>query len=180
MALFLLAPGPARAAGPRPAQGFAFQVGIYADDTRSGSCVRGGAGSMLHYEVWASVPEGLGTAYVTLRFAFPDNLDLRAHPVFNAQMDELIMTDFPDGTAEWNMVFRDCPSGWIQLFTQEFTPLDDKPAHLTIHAADSMLRDCAFLLNGVEALSELSVNDPLCSRTPVDGITWSELKSIYR
>jgi hypothetical protein len=43
-----------------------------------------------------------------------------ARPVFNPLVVQFIPADYTDGTQEWNMVFEQCPSGWVQVFTRQW------------------------------------------------------------
>lgn len=157
-----------------------FQAGIFGDDARVVTCVSGPPGSTSEQVVWVWVPDELGLAYVTLRFAFPENLDLSSRPVFHDLVTNVILTDYVDGTVEWNMLFDECPSGWVKIFSQEFVLLDDLPSRIEIHGVDSMVRDCTFVLNDVTVLNELTVNDPGCPPVSTANMIWSSLKSMYR
>jgi hypothetical protein len=68
---------------------------------------------------WVWVPDDLGLGYITYRFDFPPNVSLTCLPVVPHEVLELIVTDFPDGTVEWNFIFSNCESGWVRIFTQE-------------------------------------------------------------
>ncbi len=78
------------------------------------------------------------------------------------------------------MVFDDCPSGWVRVLTQECTLLDDQPSQIGILGSRSMMRDCTFVLNSVEVLSELVLNDPDCDEVGGGFTTWSSLKATFR
>lgn len=177
---WLLWLGVGAADGGAPARSSPLQVGLYGDDARAVACVTGPAGTVLRQVAWAWVPDDLGLAYVTLRLDVPPNLEPRGHPAFDAAVTRWIVADYPDGTVEWTLLFAGCPSGWIRLWTREFAPLDNLPARFGIRAEHSMIRDCAFVLNEVEVLNELSVNDPRCGLAPADGRTWGVLKRRYR
>ena len=157
-----------------------FQVGVFGDDERNVTCVTGPPGAVFEQVAWVQVPNGLGLAYVTLRFDFPTNLDLSSAPVFNELMTRAIMTDFPDGTVEWNMIFAGCPSGWVRLFSQDCELLDDQPSRIGIIDVRSMVRDCTFILNDVVIMNEMKVNTPGCTTVSVDRLTWGGIKSSYR
>lgn len=176
--LLALTAGPAGGGEAAPAS--LFQVGIYGDDARQVACVAGPAGALLRQVAWAWVPGDLGLAYVTLRLDVPPNLEPRGHPAFDAAVTRWIVADYPDGTVEWTLLFAGCPSGWIRLWSQEFAPLDAQPARFGIRAEYSMIRDCAFVLNEVDVVNELTVNDPRCGRVPASGPTWGSLKRRYR
>jgi len=157
-----------------------FTVGVYGDDARAVTCVSGPPGSIFQQVIWAWVPDELGLAYLTLRFEFPENLDLSRRPVFHDLVTNVIYTDYSEGTVEWNMIFDECPSGWIKVFSQEFVVLDDQFCRIGIRGANSMLRDCTFVLNDIIVLNELAVNDPDCPTVSAVATTWSGVKSIYR
>ncbi len=157
-----------------------FQVGSYADDARTITCVSGEAGATFEHMVWAYVPDDLGLAYITLRFDFPANLDLATYrPDFNDLVADVIITDFAGGSVEWNMIFTECPSGWVKVFTHEIVILDGELSRIEILSANSMLRDCTFILNDLNVLNELVVNDPDCPTVPTTATTWSDVKSLY-
>jgi hypothetical protein len=170
--------GRAMAAEPLPLN--VFTVGVFGDDAREVTCVSGLPGDIFEQVAWAWVPDELGLAYITLRFDFPDNLDLSRRPVFNDLVTNVIYTEFTDETVEWNMIFDECPSGWIRVFTQEFVLLDDQLSQIGIHGVHSMVRDCTFVLNDVIVLNELTINDPDCPMVPTVGNTWGSMKSMYR
>lgn len=157
-----------------------FTVGVYGDDARTVTCVSGPPGSIFEMVVWAWVPDELGLAYITLRFDFPENLDLSHRPVFHDLVTNVIYSDYPEGTVEWNMLFDDCPSGWIKVFSQECVLLDEQLSRVGIRSANSMLRDCTFALNDVTVLNELAMNDPDCPTVSAVTSTWSSVKSMYR
>jgi hypothetical protein len=157
-----------------------FTVGVYGDDSRLVTCVSGPPGSTFEQVIWAWVPDELGLAYITLRFEFPENLDLSRRPVFHDLVTNVIYTDYSQGTVEWNMIFDECPSGWVKVFAQEFVLLDDQLCRIGIRGANSMLRDCSFVLNDVIVLNQLAVNDPDCPTVSAVTVTWSGLKSMYR
>jgi len=157
-----------------------FLVGVYGDENRSITCVTGSPGAQFEQVASVYVPNELGLAYVTLRFDFPANVDLIARPLFNDLVSQVVYTDFTDGTVEWNMLFRDCPSGWIQVFSQECVLLDDMPSRIQILGDRSLVRDCTFILHDVAVVNELSLNDPDCPNVPAVASTWGRLKSEYR
>jgi hypothetical protein len=166
-------------AQPPPHPG-TFYAGIYADIERTVRCVEGAPGTTFEQHVWAWVPEGAGLAYITLRFDFPPNLDLTARPTFHDLMIELIITDYADGTVEWNMLFGDCPSGWLEVFTQTCMIVDENRAVIRIAGEYSMMRDCGFILHELEVLSDLRVNDPDCEQTPTWTVSWGRIKALFR
>ena len=176
--VLLLAPGLASA--QPPPNPYIFCVGIYADATRTLECVDGPAGTVFERHAWAWIPEGEELAYITLRFDVPENLDLSARPSFHELVIELIITEFGDHDIEWNMLMVDCPSGWIEVFTQTCVIVDDQPATARIAAEHSMMRSCEFVLHDLEVLNDLGVNDPGCSQTPTDAATWGAVKKLYR
>jgi len=157
-----------------------FLVGIYGDENRSVTCVTGPAGATFEQVAWAYVPNALGLASVTLRFDFPANVERSTRPVFHDLVTQVIYTDFADGTDEWNMLFVDCPSGWIQVFSQECVLLDDQPSAIQILGDHSLARDCPFVLHDVEVVNQLALNDPDCPNVPSAALTWGRLKSVYR
>ena len=160
------------------------QVGIFGDVggeiDREITCVSGLPGATFDQVAWVWVPDGLGLAYVTIRFLFPENLDLTSRPVFHDQVSNVIFTDFVDGTSEWNMVFADCPSGWIRISSQECVLLDAQPSRIGILGIHSMVRDCNFVLNDVTVLNEIEINDPECTTVSTATVTWGGIKSIFR
>lgn len=177
----LLFAGYCRVAGgqPPPVPGL-FQAGVFGDDDRTVTCISGQAGETFSQQLWAWVPDNLGLAYITVRFAFPANLDLSAHAVFNPLVMRVITTDYPGGTVEWNLLLADCPSGWIRIFEQRCTLLDDQPSAVRILAAHSMMRDCRFVLNDLTVLNDLQLNDPGCASSATDPTTWGGVKSRFR
>ena len=166
------------AAGPACAE--EFRVGVYGDETRSVDCFVGAAGDTFMMFAWAWVPEARGTAYVTLRFDFPSNIEFPALPVFNPLAGEVIVTDFADGTVEWNILFAGCPSGWVRIFQQECVLRNFEPSLIRIVAGRSMVRDCGFILNDVLVAGEMALNDPLCGGVPEWRSSWGGLKVLYR
>lgn len=175
---FLGASGSDPPAGSRSAGGFL--VGIYGDENRAVTCVTGSAGAAFQQVAWAYVPNELGLAYITLRFNFPANVDLSARPVFHDLVAQVITTDFADGTVEWSMLFGDCPSGWIKVFSQECVLLDDLPSGIQILGDRSMMRDCPFILHDVDVVNQLVLNDPDCPNVSSETSTWGCLKSVFR
>lgn len=166
---------------PAVAEADPLLVGVYADALRTQSCVGGNADGTFRQHVWAWTPPDQGLVYVTLRFDFPQNLDRRARPVFHEAVSEVILTDYSDGTEEWNMIFDGtCPPGWVEVFTQECVLLDDAPSLIGIEARHSMIRDCTFVLNDVVVVSELGLNHPGCDTVMADRSSWSAVKKVYR
>lgn len=172
-AILLLAPG-----GGSFASGF--RIGIFCDDLRETTCVTGSAGDTFEQVAWAFIPDDLGLAYVTYRFAFPDNVDFTRRPVFHEQVTSVVFTEFTDGTSEWNMMFTGCPSGWVRVFTQDCVLLDDRPSRIGILGDRSMIRDCPFVLHEVTVLNEIEVNQPDCGTVSATTTTWSRLKTVFR
>ena len=157
-----------------------FQVGIYADEARTVTCVAGEPGATFEQSLWAWVPQELGLAYITIRFRFPTNLDLTRRPVFHDLVSDVIYTDYASETVEWNMLLTECPSGWVRIFRQECALLDGEPSRIEILADNSMMRDCEFVLNDITVLNELTVNDPGCETVSVEGVSWGRVKALYR
>ena len=156
-------------------------MGVYADPARARDCVIAPAGGTIEPVVWAWIPDDVGLAYVTIRFVFPDNIELLGRPVLNDLISDIIITEFPDGTSEWNMVFVDCPSGWVNVMTIPCRVRDDKPSRVEVVAARSMARDCTnFVLNGVGVASELAINEPGCGAVEIENRSWAAAKWIYR
>ena len=172
--VFLVICGSAWARNPAP-----FRIGGYADTDRELTCVTGPAGTVFHHVLWAYVPDSLGLVYLTVRLKFPANLDLSRRPVFNDRVFEVIYSDYPGGTLEWNMLFNECPSGWIQAFSHEIVLLDETPGAIEILGAHSMMRDCTFVLNDVAVVNSLGLNTPDCPPVPVAPTRWDHLKSLY-
>ncbi len=162
---------------PRPDEFFA---GIYADDSRTIDCVSGPAGSSFDMIVWGWVPLDKGLTYVTLRFDFPANLALTGRPEFNGLVIDVIVVEYQDGTVEWTMLFSECPSGWIELFSQKSVILDASRSDVLIVGDNSMMRDCDFVLNDLVVLGGLAVNDPGCGFVSVDATSWGIIKSLFR
>jgi hypothetical protein len=151
-----------------------FRAGIFSDSTDT-TCVPAPGDFQQFAWVWTSG----GTVYVTLRIDFPDNLGLRAAPVFDDRVIEFIRTDYPDGTEEWNMVLAGCPTGWVRLFQQDVTLRDDQPSQIVIRGADSWIRDCGFELHRIEVAGDLRLNDPACELVRARKQTFSILKHRY-
>ncbi len=163
-----------------PAQPDLFQAGIYGDFDRNVTCISGQPGAVFEQVAWAWVPGELGLAYITLRFEFPDNVDFTIRPVFNDLVLDCIVTEFVGGTVEWNMIVDECPSGWIPVFFQQCTLLDDQQSTIRIHGEHSMMRDCNFILNDLSVSNNLSLNDPDCMNVSTEISTWGRIKSIYK
>ena len=157
-----------------------FQAGIFGDLDRTVTCVSGQAGDSFRQYFWAWVPDDLGLAYITLRLEIPDNLDLSVRPTFHPLVTDFILTHYPDGTQEWNMVFSDCPSGWVQVLDQPCVFFDDQPGEINILADHSMMRDCHFVLNDLTVLNNLHLNDPDCDFVQTSVISWGRAKSMFR
>ena len=156
-----------------------YSVGGYADESRSTSCVVGPAGSTFQHVVWTFVPGDAGLTYVTFHFQFPSNIELGRNPVFHEQVTVVNYADYSDDTTEWHVVFNGCPSGWIQVFSQEIVLLDEQPSVIGIRTDGSWVRDCDFVLNEVDIVSQLSVNGPDCEVVATDESGWSTIKSRY-
>ena len=158
-----------------------FWVGTFGDDDRTVTCVSGQPGATFPLALWAWVPDDLGLAYLTLRFDFPDNLDLSAHAAFHPLISNVIITEYAGGTSEWNLVFGGCPSGWIRVFEQPCVLLDDQPGQITILEAHSMMRECSrFILHELAVLNNLGLNDPDCATVPIRPTGWGAVKARYR
>ncbi|MFT5232504.1 MAG: hypothetical protein ACI9UK_000384 [Candidatus Krumholzibacteriia bacterium] len=158
-----------------------FQVGLYADDARSITCVTGSAGDQFEQILWAYVPEDLALTYLTVRFRFPENLDLSARPNFNDQIGTVLYTDYVMNTVEWNMIFSGCPTGWVKVFSQPCVLQNSQPARIEILGQNSLTRDCAFFeLNDLVVLNELEVNNPECTAVSARPHRWGTVKAAYR
>ena len=180
LALFMVCGCVGMAMAQPPNDAGLFQAGIFGDEARTVTCISGQAGATFSEELWAWVPDDLGLAYITLRFDFPDNLDLSAHPAFNPAISNTIITRYPGGTVEWNLVFADCPSGWILVFDQPCRLLDDQPTEIRILDGYSMMRDCRFVLNALVVLNNFDLNDPGCATVSARSMSWGALKSLHR
>ena len=170
--------GSAAAQAPPGPDGF--YAGIYADRSRTIDCISVPAGSSFDIFAIGWVPLGEGLTYVTLRFDFPANIELSGRPELNSLITELIVVDYDDGTSEWTMLFSECPSGWIELFSQNTVILDTSGSDVIIDGDNSMMRDCDFVLNDLDVLGSLALNDPGCAFVPVDYSGWGAIKSIFR
>lgn len=157
-----------------------FQLGIWADGQRASSCVTGPPGATFDLAAFGWVPGDLGLAYITFRFDFPANVDLSGPRTFHPDVLDVIITDFADGTQEWNLLVTACHSGWVWIFTQEVALLDEQTSHIGIVADRCWMRDCDFTLNEVGLLSEIGVNDPGCGGVPAARSTWGALKGLFR
>lgn len=157
-----------------------FFAGVFADDARTMNCVSGPAGSSFDIYAFAWVPPGSGLTYVTLRFDFPENIEMAVRPLFNELVIEVIVIDYDDGTVEWTMLFSECPSGWIELFRQRAGILDAARSDLLISEDNSMIRDCDFVLNDIVVLGGFAVNDPGCTFVSTDAASWGAVKSLFR
>jgi hypothetical protein len=176
--LLLMQFGIARAQPPAdPAQ---YQAGVFGDESRAVSCVSGPPGADFQEEVWAWMPGDPGLAYVTLRFTHPPQIDTSARPIFHDLVTRVIVTEFADGTSEWNLVMTGCPIGWINLFSRRCVILEETPCRIGIRGMHSMMRDCGFILHQpVEVLGELMVNEPGCETVPGGSRAWGALKASY-
>jgi hypothetical protein len=134
----------------------------------------------LEQHVWAWIPEDTGLVYITLRFDFPPNLNLTSRPTFHELLTELVVSEYSDGTTEWNMLFVECPSGWLEIFTRTCVIIDRHPAVIRIAGEHSMVRDCGFILNDIEVLSDLRINDSECDQISSRGVTWGGMKELFR
>jgi hypothetical protein len=157
-----------------------FQLGVWTDDTRSSGCVEVSPGVEFTMHAWCWVPDELGLSYVTYRFEFPDNVALKGPPVLSREVADLIVTEFADGTREWNLIFTGCPSGWVKVFTQDCEALDEQPAVIDIVEDPCWMRDCTFVLNRVRVLGVVGVNDPECGEVSLRETTWGALKGLFR
>jgi hypothetical protein len=167
---------------PREAGAEDFQAGVFGDAGRNIVCTSGAAGDLFPVHIWARVPEGEGLAYLTLRLAHAGAVEWVGRPSFHPLVQDFIVSDFPGGSTEWNLVFADCPEGWVQVFTAAGRFLSEEPGALAILSDHSMARDCdQFQLNDLAVINDLSLNHPGCEEgVPVAGTTWDALKSIYR
>ena len=157
-----------------------FRVGLYGGAGRDTVCVNAAEGTVFAYSAWVQVPNDLGLRYVTLRLDLPAQLDFNSRPVFHDLVTDVIFTDFADGTTEWNVLFNDCPSGWIRIYTQEVAVLEGGFSLIELVGDRSLARDCDFVLNGVEVANELAVNDPSCEVVTVTMTGWGSFKARYR
>ncbi len=180
IALWLVLASAGTVCGQQPPGPDLFQAGIYADDSRTLTCLAAQPGDRFQQFVWAWVPDSLGLAYITLRFEFPANIDFSARPVFNDLVGDVIITEYNNGTSEWNLLVHECPSGWVRIFSQECVVLDAQPVKIGIQATHSMMRDCTFILNDMAVLNELAVNDPDCHSVADQPAAWGAVKSLYR
>lgn len=156
-----------------------FQVGIYADEIREITCVTGQADQAFEEIIWAWVPPELELAYLTLRFRHEGNLDLSSHPEWNPDITQVIITDYPEETVEWNLIFANCPAGWVRVFSQTCILLDDQPGQLAILPEHSLARDCFFELHPVQNLNDLLLNDPECTDVRPNPLSLGSLKACY-
>lgn len=157
-----------------------FQLGIWADDTRSSGCVEVPPGGNFTIHAWGWVPDDLGLGYITYRFDFPENVTLVGAPSLSRDVTDLIVTDFADGTQEWNLLVTGCPSGWVKVFSQECQAADDQPAVIDVVEDPCWMRDCTFVLNKVRVLGVVGVNDPACGGVANSGATWGGVKAVFR
>lgn len=178
--LILLMAGTGPSAPPESAHTPVFLVGLFGAEGREATSFCGPPAATFEQTAWVFVPNDLGLAYVTLRLDFPSNIELAPRTVFHELVSQVIYTDYPLGTVEWNMVFNDCPSGWIRIFSQDITLLDDQPSRIGLLGQHSLARDCNFLLHGVTVSHELEVNEPGCEVVQESGLTWGALKSRFR
>jgi len=152
----------------------AFEAGLSSDGPDS-TCIAGPGQFQQSAWVWTSG----GLVYATLRIDFPDNLERRNPPVFDGRVIGFTRTDYPDGSEEWHMVLAGCPAGWIRLFNQSVSLLDDRPSTVVIRGADSWIRDCAFVLHRPDVIGGLALNEPGCASVVAGPGSWSALKSRY-
>lgn len=171
---------PGTAHAQPPANPSLFQLGIWADDPRHSNCVEVPPGGNFMIHAWGWVPDDLGLGYITYRFDFPDNVTLVGAPELPREISDLIVTDFADGTQEWNLLVTGCPSGWVKVFSQECQAVDDQPARIDIVEDPCWMRDCTFVLNTVRVLGVVGVNDPECGGVAVSGATWGRVKAVFR
>lgn len=157
-----------------------FQLGVWADDTRTSGCVEVPPGGTFTLHGWCFVSDELGLGYATYRFLFPANIEPVGPPSLPREVVDLIVTDFADGTREWNVVVSGCPPDWVKVFAQEFRVLDDRPAFIDIVEDRCWLRDCTFVLNKVTVVGEVGVNDPECGGVPVEAASWGAAKTAFR
>ena len=157
----------------------AFWVAVTADTVGAADCVSGTPGAAFTVTGWAWAPPDRGLAYVTYRFAFPAALDHRARPRAHPLVAELIVTEYHDGTSEWNFVFSSCQAGWIPVYRQTCALAGDQPGRVTILARHSMIRDCDWVLNDVTTLTEIELNDPGCATVGDAAVSWGEVKARF-
>lgn len=162
-----------------PSRAAAWRAAVFVSDAVDSTCVHAAAGDSFEQVVWAEAPHQSGLVYVTLRFDFPAALDFRAAPEFEDVVLELVQTPYPDGTVEWNLVLRDCPSGWVRLFRQRVTVLRTDACTVAVHGGDSWIRDCGFTLHRVDVTSELAVNEPGCGSVAAGRRSWGSLKAVH-
>lgn len=157
-----------------------FCAGLYANELRFGDCVRGPSGSGFDLYLWLWVPSGPGLNYVTLRFDFPDILELSGRPDLHELSIDLIIVDYIDGTVEWTVLFEQCPGGWTAVFRQRCILLDGAASQVRIVEAPSLARHCDFVLEGLLVMNSFSVNDPACPFTDTGSAAWGTIKSLCR
>jgi hypothetical protein len=126
------------------------------------------------------VPGDLGLNYITFRFDFPPGVSLVGSPALHRDAIDLIVTDFADGTQEWNVLVGGCHSGWVRVFAQDCLVQDAQPAWIGIVRNRCWMRDCDFTLNEVGLLGEIGINDPGCGGVPAAASAWGTVKGLFR
>ena len=153
---------------------------LYADELMLNGCVSGPAGSAFDLFLFLWVPAGPGLKYVTLRFDFPEVLGLSGRPHLHALATDLIVVDFIDGTVEWTVLFRQCPGEWVEVFRQECILLGEDLSPVRIVEANSLARDCDFVLDGLIVMNAFLLNDPSCPFVGTDDSSWGAIKGLCR
>ena len=126
------------------------------------------------------MPAGEGLTYVTLRFDFPGNIDISGRGAFNPLVTDVIILEYGDGSVEWTLLFSECPSDWVWLFGQPAVILDRSRTEIRIDGANSMIRDCSFVLNGIGVLGGVAVNEPGCAAVSAGTGSWGAVKRLFR
>ena len=157
----------------------ACRLGLWADPARTAVCVTVAPGELFTWEAFAAPAAGQGLAYATFRLRIPPTVTLVGRPRLTAAASELIATPFADGTLEWNVIVTGCPADWTHVFSQDARVAGPDPAVLEIVAGDSLVRDCRFVLEGIEVAAVVRVNDPGCP-VGAPGPCWGTLKSRFR
>ena len=176
----LAGPGIVNARADIPDDPSLFQLGIWAHDARTSNCVEVPPGGNFTIHAWGWVPDDLGLGYITFRLDFPVNVSLVGAPELPREVSDLIVTDFADGTQEWNLLVTGCPSGWVKVFSQECQAVDDQPATIDIVEDPCWMRDCTFVLNTVRVLGGVGIYDPGCGGVAVEATRWGSAKTVYR
>jgi hypothetical protein len=157
-----------------------YAAGVYADYFRFAGCINGPAGSGFEHYVWAWVPNDSGLNYLTLRLAFPDNIDLSRKPVFNDDIIHLEVLDFGAGEIEWTALFDQCPVGWVWICRQECIFMDSETSSIMIIEQYSLARNCQFVIHDIYVLNNLEINDPNCTFVSHGVSSWGAIKRLYQ